>query len=121
VTHSTDRLCPITSSDGWLLCMLPAGHEGPHDMRSVHVGDAHLTKIPMTNENLHALPGEDCRESCSTLYESRPGLIDEIAKLRGALAEALDLFDATWCPEHGHAPKPAQHVRVAELRKLVNP
>ncbi len=36
-----------------------------------------------------------------------------------ALAEALDLFDATWCTEHGHSPKPEQLARAAELRKLV--
>ena len=43
----------------------------------------------------------------------------ENAQLCAALHEALDIFDATWCPEHGHAPKPNQHARVAELRKLV--
>jgi len=44
--------------------------------------------------------------------------VDEAQK---ALAEALDLFNASWCPEHGHAPKPEVLVRVAELRKLVRP
>lgn len=48
-----------------------------------------------------------------------PTLIDVVEKLRVALAEALDLFDATWCPEHGHAPKPEQLARIAELRKVV--
>lgn len=42
--------------------------------------------------------------------------LDEVTK---GLAEALDLFDAVWCPEHGHAPKPAQLARATELRKLV--
>lgn len=37
------------------------------------------------------------------------------------LAEALDLFDANWCPEHGHQPKPTAFERVSELRKLVRP
>lgn len=43
--------------------------------------------------------------------------LDETAK---ALVEALDLFDANWCPEHGHAPKPEAFERAAELRKLVS-
>ena len=46
-------------------------------------------------------------------------LVDETIALERALVEVLDLFDATWCPEHGHAPKPEQLVRAAELRKLV--
>lgn len=45
----------------------------------------------------------------------------ENTQLRAGLTEALDLFDATWCPEHGHAPKPEQLSRAAELRKLVQP
>lgn len=45
----------------------------------------------------------------------------EVIRLRAALAEALDLFDATWCPEHGHAPRPEQLARAEELRKLVQP
>ena len=43
----------------------------------------------------------------------------EIAQLREALREVIDLFDATWCPEYGHAPRPEQLTRIAELRKLV--
>ncbi len=39
--------------------------------------------------------------------------------LAAGLREAIDIFEATWCPEHGHAPKPEQHARAAELRKLV--
>jgi hypothetical protein len=37
------------------------------------------------------------------------------------LTEALDIFDATWCPEHGHAPSPAQLARIDKLRKLAQP
>lgn len=40
------------------------------------------------------------------------------AALRG-LTEALTIFDATWGPEHGHAPSPEQLARIEELRKLV--
>ena len=40
-------------------------------------------------------------------------------KLRAALAEAIGIFDATWCPEWGHQPKQDQHDRMAELKKLV--
>jgi len=52
---------------------------------------------------------------CALERELRRAL-DEVTK---GLAEALDLFDAVWCPEHGHAPKPSQLARAAELRKLV--
>jgi hypothetical protein len=31
--------CPITSGDSWMLCALPSGHGGPHDLRSVAIGD----------------------------------------------------------------------------------
>ena len=53
---------------------------------------------------------------CTLERELRCAL-DEITR---GLAEALDLFDAVWCPEHGHAPKPEQLERAAKLRKLVN-
>lgn len=43
---------------------------------------------------------------------------EEIKQLRAALTEALNLFDSTWCPEFGHAPKEEQLTRAAELRKL---
>jgi hypothetical protein len=33
------------------------------------------------------------------------------------LTEALDIFNATWCPEHGHSPSPEQFARIEELRK----
>ena len=49
-----------------------------------------------------------------------PALLDEVDLLRLALTEALDLFDATWCPEHGHAPRPKQLARAEALRKLVS-
>lgn len=43
----------------------------------------------------------------------------EVAQRTAALVEALDIFNVTWCPEHGHAPKPAQFARIEELRKHV--
>ena len=52
----------------------------------------------------------------STLERELRRSLDEAQK---ALTEALDLFDASWCPEHGYAPKPAVFARAAELRKLV--
>lgn len=44
--------------------------------------------------------------------------LDEMGK---ALGEALDLFDAAWCAEHGHAPTRAQFARATKLRKIVDP
>ena len=52
---------------------------------------------------------------CALERELRRAL-DEVTR---GLAEALDLFDANWCPEHGHAPRPEAFDRAAELRKLV--
>ena len=43
----------------------------------------------------------------------------DVEILRAAITEAIDIFDATWCPEFGHAPKPEQIERMAELRHLV--
>jgi hypothetical protein len=45
----------------------------------------------------------------------------ENAQLTAAVGEALDLFDATWCTEHGHAPNPEHFDRAAKLRKLIQP
>jgi hypothetical protein len=42
--------------------------------------------------------------------------LDEVAE---GLAEALDLFDANWCPEHGYAPTPEAFAKAARLSKLV--
>lgn len=42
--------------------------------------------------------------------------LDETTK---GLAEALDLFDGNWCPEHGHAPRPEAFKRATELSKLI--
>ena len=44
-------------------------------------------------------------------------LEERIAAMTCDLTEALDLFDATWCPEHGHAPRPDQFERAKTLRK----
>jgi hypothetical protein len=33
------------------------------------------------------------------------------------LAEAIAIFDATWCTEHGHSPKHEHFVRIEELRR----
>ena len=40
--------------------------------------------------------------------------LDEATK---DFAEALDLFVANWCPEHGHTPRPETFKRAAELGK----
>lgn len=48
-------------------------------------------------------------------------LRSELDELAAALGEALDLFDATWCSDHGHAPKREQFARATKLRKLIQP
>ncbi|HSX22836.1 MAG TPA: hypothetical protein VLE97_08705 [Gaiellaceae bacterium] len=40
----------------------------------------------------------------------------ELDQRTSALAEAIGLFDAAWCTEHGHAPRPDQFKRIDELR-----
>ena len=41
----------------------------------------------------------------------------KVAQHRAELVETLDIFDVTWCPEHGHSPKPEQFARIEELRR----
>ena len=41
----------------------------------------------------------------------------ELDERTSALAEAIDLFDASWCTEQGHAPKPEQFRRIDDLRE----
>lgn len=60
---------------------------------------------------------EKAREHARTQAEWE-AQVKQCSQLRAWLIEALDLFDATWCPEHGHAPKPEQLARGLELRKL---
>src|SRR4029077_11737246 len=40
----------------------------------------------------------------------------QAAQKSAELAEVLAIFDATWCTEHGHSPKPEQFARIEELR-----
>lgn len=48
-------------------------------------------------------------------------LRQQLDEMTRALAEALDMFDSAWCPEHGHAPGPEVLAHAEELRKLVMP
>lgn len=52
---------------------------------------------------------------CSLERELRRSL-DEVTI---GVGEALDLFDAVWCPDHGHTPTPGQFARAAALSKIV--
>ena len=40
------------------------------------------------------------------------------AEWRARLTKALDLFDANWCPAHGHAPTAEAFEKAADLSKL---
>jgi hypothetical protein len=61
VLDGAPKLCPITSADGWLMCTLPAGHVGLHDLRSVHLGDAQtLTADTITDQDLRDLFAKHC-------------------------------------------------------------
>ena len=61
----------------------------------------------------------ECQQKIDVLEEQLAAAIVARVEARRDLDEALDLFDAVWCPEHGHAPKPEQLARAEELRKLV--
>ena len=58
-------------------------------------------------------------DTAKLLEASHVATSAESARLRAALREALDLFDANWCPAHGHAPTPEAFKRAAELSKLI--
>lgn len=78
----------------------------------------HVSHIPALLDNINRLTKAVC-EPPEFLEAVRVATSDENTQLRAALAEAIDIFDATWCPEHGHAPKPEQLERMSALRQLV--
>jgi hypothetical protein len=76
-------------------------------------------------ERLRSRPWERLRDLGYEVDETgvRRGRVmeREVVALRSALAEAIAIFDGTWCPEHGHAPRPVWFDRIDDLRKLVRP
>lgn len=48
-------------------------------------------------------------------------LRSELDAMTTALGEALDLFDATWCTEHGHSPTREQFEKATKLWQLIQP
>ena len=90
MTTKDAKLCSAYDQIGGRTCRYYADHGGRHNFARLD-------------------------HDCSLERELRRAL-DEMTK---DFAEALDLFDANWCPEHGHAPRPAALERYAELRKLV--
>ena len=85
-----DKLCAAYDHICGRTCRYYAGHSGRH-------------YFPRLDH--------DC-----TLERELRKRLDEVTK---GLVETLDLFDANWCAEHGHAPKPEVFERVEQLRKLV--
>ena len=45
----------------------------------------------------------------------------EATQRTAELVEALDIFDLSWCPEHGHAPRPEVFERITKLRSCLTP
>ena len=43
----------------------------------------------------------------------------EVTQRTAELVETLDIFDRSWCPEHGHAPRPEVFARIAKLRSFI--
>jgi len=61
----------------------------------------------------------ECQQKIDILEEQLFAAISAHNATQKGLAAALDLFDAVWCPEHGHTPRPDQLARAKALRKLV--
>jgi predicted nucleic acid-binding Zn-ribbon protein len=87
-----------------------------------------IDEIELLREQVDSIPtllAENARltkavaEAPEFLEAVKVATTTENAQLRAAFREAIDIFDATWCPEHGHAPKLEQLARIDELRKLV--
>lgn len=74
------------------------------------------TRWPVTPENREAIAAG--RNRLPELVRVLRAAATEVAVLRGALVEAIELFDATWCSEHGHAPREDQFARAQVLRQL---
>lgn len=88
ITSAQDELCGAYDQISDRKCRYYAGHGGKHNFASL--------------DHNCALERELRRELDETLKD---------------FAEALDLFDANWCPDHGHAPKLAAFKRAAALGK----
>ncbi len=70
-------------------------------------------------ELLDAIEGAGAPEAHWECQQKIDALEEKLAATTNALTEALDLFDASWCPEHGHAPRADQLSRAEALRKMV--
>jgi hypothetical protein len=45
----------------------------------------------------------------------------ELDQMTMALGQALDLFDSSWCPAHGHSPTTEAFDRATKLRQRIDP
>ena len=119
---SPSRTGVVSAADDWWVCTV----NRVTPVLDVEFIAASRTAVPALLDEVNRLREEN--RILTGRMELTQGVSDKILEdlvdveiLRGALAEALGIFDATWCPEHGHAPKPEQIARVEELRKLVLP
>ena len=88
MTTKDAKLCPAYDQISDRKCRYYAGHGGKHNFARLD-------------------------HNCALERELRLAL-DEVTK---DFAEALDLFDANWCPAHGHAPTSETFERAAALGK----
>jgi len=86
----SDKICPAYDHISDRQCGYYAGHGGRHNFARLD-HDASLERE----------------------------LRRDLDAMTAALGEALDLFDAVWCPEHGHQPRPDQLARAEKLRKIL--
>jgi len=73
----------------------------------------HCAKLLEANKTAYVDP--DSLAMARFIIEQRTALIES----NKAICAALDLFDAVWCPDHGHAPRPEHFARAEELSKLI--
>lgn len=119
---SPSRTGVVSAADDWWVCTV----NRVTPVLDVEFIAASRTAVPALLDEVNRLREEN--RILTGRMELTQGVSDKILEdlvdveiLRAALAEVLGIFDATWCPEHGHAPKPEQIARVEELRKLVRP
>lgn len=87
-----DAMCSVYDQISDRRCRYFAGHGGSHNFARL---------------------GHDC-----SLERELRGELDVMVR---AITEALNLFDANWCPAHGHSPTPEAFDQATKLWNLVRP
>jgi Ead/Ea22-like protein len=117
VYAADDHGAPIPGAIVASMPRLEGGDSGEQCANATFIAAAHPRAILDLIDEVDGARAPEAHWECQQKIDT---LEEKLVTLTRALAEALDLFDAVWCPEHGHAPQPAQLSRAEELRKLVS-